>query len=132
MDGVPNERIVKTPGVCGDRARLAGHRVRVLDIVNWDEHQGLTPDEIVSQVPSITLAEVHAALAWYFDHVEEIQTEIREERALVDERAGITFRRSMRSVRIIAKHPDGCRFGFTWTNTFPAVSRLVFATAALT
>jgi hypothetical protein len=57
----------------------------VLDIVNWDEHQGLTPDEIVSQVPSITLAEVHAALAWYFDHVEEIQTEIREERALVNE-----------------------------------------------
>jgi len=79
------DRIVKTSGVCGGRARIAGHRVRVLDIVTWQEHQGLTPDEIVSRIPSITLAEVHAALAYYFDHVEEIQAEMREERALVDE-----------------------------------------------
>jgi uncharacterized protein (DUF433 family) len=85
MDSSTSERIVKTPGVCGGRARVAGHRVRVLDIVTWQEHQGLTPDEIVSHVPSITLADVHAALAYYFDHVEEIQTEMREERALVDE-----------------------------------------------
>ena len=57
----------------------------MLDIVTWHEHQGLTPDEIVSHVPSITLAEVHAALAYYFDHIEEIQAEMRDERALVDE-----------------------------------------------
>ncbi|HEY6390594.1 MAG TPA: DUF433 domain-containing protein [Bryobacteraceae bacterium] len=80
-----SDRIVKTPGICGGRARVAGHRVRVLDIVTWHEHQGLTPDEIASRVPSITLAEVHAALAYYFDHVEEIQAEMREERALADE-----------------------------------------------
>jgi uncharacterized protein (DUF433 family) len=79
-----SERIVKTPGVCGGRARVAGDRVRVLDIVTWQKHQGLTPDEIVSHVPTITLAEVHAALAYYFDHVEEIQAEMREERALAD------------------------------------------------
>ncbi len=85
MDGSTSERIVKTSGICGGRARVAGHRVRVLDIVTWHEHQGLTPDEIVSNVPSITLAEVHAALAYYFDHVEEIQAEMREERALADE-----------------------------------------------
>ena len=80
-----SERIVKAPGVCGGRARVAGHRVRVLDIVTWQEHQGLTPDEIVSHIPTITLAEVHAALAYYFDHVEEIQAEMREERALAEE-----------------------------------------------
>src|SRR5258708_29973164 len=85
MDGSTSERIVKTSGICGGRARVAGHRVRVLDIVTWHEHQGLTPDEIVFQVPSITLADVHAALAWYFEHVEEIQAEMREERAHVDE-----------------------------------------------
>ena len=85
MDSFTSGRIVKTPGVCGGRACLAGHRVRVLDIVTWHEHQRLTADEIVSQVPSITLADVHAALAWYFEHVEEIQAEMREERAIVDE-----------------------------------------------
>src|SRR5260370_17542929 len=85
MGSSTSERIVKTPEICGGRARIAGDRVRVLDIVTWQEHQGLTPDEIVAHVPSITLADVHAALAYYFDHVEEIQAEMREERALVED-----------------------------------------------
>ena len=74
------ERITKVAGVCGGRACITGHRVRVLDVVIWQEQQGLTPDEIVSQIPSITLADVHAALAYYYDHREEIQEEIRAER----------------------------------------------------
>jgi uncharacterized protein (DUF433 family) len=69
------ERISKTPGVCGGKACIAGHRVRVLDIVVWHEHQGMSADEIVSHVPSITLADVHAALAYYYDHLDEIQQE---------------------------------------------------------
>ena len=85
MENSTAERIVRTLGVCGGRARIAGHRVRVLDIVNWHEHRGMTPDEIVSHVPSLTLAEVHAALAYYFDHIEEIQHEMRAERSLVEE-----------------------------------------------
>jgi len=85
MSVVPNDRIVKTPETCGGRARLAGHRVRVQDIVIWSEHLGMTPDEIVSHIPSITLADVHSALAYYFDHVQEIQEEIRADRAYADE-----------------------------------------------
>jgi uncharacterized protein (DUF433 family) len=80
-----DERIVKTPGVCGGKARIAGHRVRVLDIVIWHEHQGMTPDEIVAHIPTITLADVHTALAYYFDHVQEIQEEIRVDRAYSEE-----------------------------------------------
>ena len=79
------EHIMKTPGVCGGRARIAGHRVRVHDIVGWSEQQGMTPDEIVSHVPSITLSDVHYALAYYFDHVEEIRGEMRADRAFVEE-----------------------------------------------
>lgn len=79
------ERIVKTAGTCGGRARIAGHRVRVPDIVIWYEHQGMTPDEIVSHIPSITLADVYSALAYYFDHVPEIQEEIRADRAYAEE-----------------------------------------------
>ena len=33
MSVIPNERIVKTPGTCGGRARIAGDRVRVQDVV---------------------------------------------------------------------------------------------------
>jgi hypothetical protein len=65
----------------------------VLDVVVWHEHQGMTPDEIVSHVPTISLGDVHAALAYYFDHIEEIQEEIRAERALAEE-----FRRDHRSL----------------------------------
>jgi uncharacterized protein (DUF433 family) len=79
------DRITKTPGVCGGMARIAGHRVRVLDIVEWHEHRGMTPDQIVSEVPSLTLADVHAALAYYFDHIDEIREEMRAEQALVEE-----------------------------------------------
>jgi uncharacterized protein (DUF433 family) len=78
------DRISRTPGICGGKACIAGHRVRVLDIVVWHEHRGMTADEIVSHVPGITLADVHAALAYYFDHIEEIQEEMRDERALAD------------------------------------------------
>jgi uncharacterized protein (DUF433 family) len=85
MSVIPNERIVKTPGTCGGRARIAGHRVRVQDVVIWYEYQGMTPDEIVSHIPSITLADVHSALAYYFDHVQEIRDEIRADREFADE-----------------------------------------------
>jgi uncharacterized protein (DUF433 family) len=85
MAAVTKERISKTPDVCGGKACITGHRVRVLDIVEWHEHQGMTPDEIVSEVPSITLADVHAALAYYFDHMDEIREEVRAELALVEE-----------------------------------------------
>jgi uncharacterized protein (DUF433 family) len=78
-------RIAKTPGICGGKACIAGHRVRVLDIVSWHEHRGMTPDEIVSHVPTITLADVHAALSYYFDHIDEIQQEMRSEREVAEE-----------------------------------------------
>ena len=84
METPTGERIAKTPGVCGGRACVAGHRVRVLDVVVWHEHQGMTPDDVVSHVPSLTLADVHAALAYYFDHMAEIQEEMRSERELVE------------------------------------------------
>jgi uncharacterized protein (DUF433 family) len=85
MSTATEHRITRTPDVCGGKACIAGHRVRVLDIVAWHEHQGMTPDEIVSHVPTITLAEVHAALAYYFDHIEEIQQEMGDERAHAEE-----------------------------------------------
>jgi uncharacterized protein (DUF433 family) len=93
MDNSANERIVKTPDVCGGRARIAGHRVRVQDIIIRHEHQGMTPDQIVTDIPTITLADVHTALAYYFDHVQEIQEEMRADRAYAEE-----FRRDHPSV----------------------------------
>jgi uncharacterized protein (DUF433 family) len=65
-------------GVRGERAFIAGHRVRVQDVVLWNE-EGLSADEIVTRVPSITLADVHAALVYYYDHREEVDQQIRSD-----------------------------------------------------
>jgi uncharacterized protein (DUF433 family) len=85
MLAVIKEHIDATPGICGGKPRIAGHRIRVMDIVVCHEQQGMSPDEIVSFYPGVTLADIHAALAYYFDHRDEIQHDIEEERRFVDE-----------------------------------------------
>ena len=82
MESVISEHIEITPGICGGKPRVAGHRIRVLDIVIWHEQMRLSPDEIVSQHPGISLADVFAALAYYHDHLEDIRQQIQEEKAL--------------------------------------------------
>jgi uncharacterized protein (DUF433 family) len=67
-----------TPGVCGGRARIAGHRIRVQDIVLWTE-QGQSPDQIVADFPQLSLGDVYAPLAYYHDHRDEIDGQIRED-----------------------------------------------------
>ena len=84
MSQVMVEHIVKTPGVCGGRACIAGHRIRVLDIVAWHERRGLSVEEIVYQFSGLTLADVHAALAYYFDNRPEIEAEFLQDEQWAD------------------------------------------------
>ncbi len=74
-----------TAGVCGGKPRIAGHRIRVQDIAILYEKLGMSQDEIISRYPSITLADIHAALSYYYDHRDEIEKDIRNEDALVAE-----------------------------------------------
>ncbi len=69
-------RIVLTPGTCGGKARIDGHRIKVADVAIWYERYGMSPDEIVSAYPSLTLSDVHAALAYYYEHRDRIDAEI--------------------------------------------------------
>ena len=71
-----------TPDVCGGRARVAGHRIRVQDVVLWTE-QGQSADQIVAEFPQLSLADVYAALAYYHDRREEIDRQIREDHEFV-------------------------------------------------
>ena len=61
--GVIKPHIEITPGVCGGKPRIAGHRIRVQDIVIMHDRMGKDPYEIVNDYPSITLADVYAALS---------------------------------------------------------------------
>jgi uncharacterized protein (DUF433 family) len=79
------EHIVLTPGTCGGKARIAGTRIRVEDIYIWHVVQGKSPHEIVSEFPQLTLGDVYAAMAYYWDHRDEIQKQITEAQAFVEE-----------------------------------------------
>lgn len=76
--------IVSTPGVLGGKPRIAGHRISVQDVAIWHERMGLSVDEIATD-HELSLAEVYAALAYYFDHREEIDNRIRQGATLIEE-----------------------------------------------
>ena len=75
---IERTHIETTPGVCGGRPRVVGHRIRVQDIVLWTE-EGQSPDEIVARFPQLSLADVYAALTYYHDHRAEIDQQIRDD-----------------------------------------------------
>ncbi len=75
--------IEKTPGICGGKACLKGHRIRVQDIAGMSEVQGKNPDEIADTY-GIPLAKVHVALAYYFENLEEIREEVRQGERIVE------------------------------------------------
>ena len=79
------DHIEITPEVCGGRPRIAGHRITVQNIVLCHERGGMSPDEIASKYPGLTLADVYAALAYYHDHREEICACIEADETFADE-----------------------------------------------
>src|SRR3954469_24355868 len=79
------QHITSTPGVCGGRPCIAGHRIRVQDIYAWHELQGRSPDEIVSSFPQITLADVYAALSYFWDNRDEILSQMKQQDHVVEQ-----------------------------------------------
>lgn len=59
-------------------------RIRIAQIVTDYLAYGWSPDEMCRQHPHLKPAEVHAAMAYYFDHQAEIDAEINEELEQVD------------------------------------------------
>ena len=50
---------------------IEGTGIRVKDVAEAYEHSGYDPDEIVQLYPDLTLGDVHRALAYYFDNIDE-------------------------------------------------------------
>jgi uncharacterized protein (DUF433 family) len=85
---IPDPRhgyIVKTPGCLGGKPRIDGHRISVQHIAIDHEKLGMAPNEICDAYPGLTLAQVHAALAYYYDHLEEIRAEIEAGRKFAED-----------------------------------------------
>jgi uncharacterized protein (DUF433 family) len=67
--------VAKTPGVCGGKARIEGTRIRVNNVV-FLHREGASDDKIREAYPDLTPAQIHAALAYYYDNPEEIDAEL--------------------------------------------------------
>jgi uncharacterized protein (DUF433 family) len=76
----PHPYVVRTPDVCGGAARLDGTRFPVRSVVVYVLQQGLTPEQLSEEWPGISLAAIYDALSYYYDHREEVDRDIDENR----------------------------------------------------
>jgi uncharacterized protein (DUF433 family) len=94
---VSQEHIAIVDGASGPQPRIVGSRIRVSDVAIWHERMGMSAEEIVRQHPTITKADVFAALAYYWDHRDEI------DHLIDDEHAEVEMRRSASPSRLAGK-----------------------------
>ncbi len=59
-------------------ARIAGKRTKVIQIVMDKMANGWNAEEIHAQYPHLSLSEIHAAFAYYYDHQAELDAQIVE------------------------------------------------------
>jgi uncharacterized protein (DUF433 family) len=76
--------IVQDKGICGGQPRIAGTRIKVQYIALEYERLGWSADQICDAHPGLTLAQVHAAMSYYYDHREEIDESIRKDKEFAD------------------------------------------------
>jgi uncharacterized protein (DUF433 family) len=76
--------IESKPGVCGGKPCIAGRRIRVYDVYVYTEIHKMSIDEIVADF-QLTPQEVHAALAYYYEHRDEIDAQMAAEREYAEE-----------------------------------------------
>lgn len=67
------------------RPVVLGTDIKVSQIAFEYERKGMTPDEIVEAHPHLSLASVHAALAFYYDNLEAIHDDWRQADQLIGE-----------------------------------------------
>ncbi|MBE0540516.1 MAG: DUF433 domain-containing protein [Verrucomicrobia bacterium] len=65
------------------RAWIDDTKVKVIEVVLDHLAYGWSADEIHEQHPHLSLAQVHAALTYYYDHQAELEAQIQREAELV-------------------------------------------------
>lgn len=62
---------------------IAGTRLRAIDLVEAKQANGWTPEQLHDQHPELTLGQIYSALAYYWDHQQELDTAIADRRQAV-------------------------------------------------
>ena len=81
---VVDKHIEIDPAIVGGKPHIKGHRITVQNIVIWHERMGRSADEIAGEY-NLSLADIYAALSYYFDHQAEVNGSIRESETLIKE-----------------------------------------------
>src|SRR5438105_5050026 len=68
-------------------AWISGTQVKVIEVALDKLAHGSSPEEIHFQYPHLSLAQIHAALAWYYEHQSELDAEIQRRWQEVNELA---------------------------------------------
>jgi uncharacterized protein (DUF433 family) len=82
MTRIDYRNIEKVPGVCGGQAVIAGSRIRVATILVW-HRQGIGVEEIHTYYPHLRISDIYDALAYAYDHLDEIEADIAEDEAVI-------------------------------------------------
>lgn len=84
--------IERSPEIRKGRPCVTGTGVTVRRIAGW-HNLGLIPEEIAAKIEHLTLAQIHAALAYYHANRDEIDGDLAAEDAAVEEIFPATGRR---------------------------------------
>lgn len=57
---------------------VEGTGIRVKDIAEAYEHSEYSPDEITGLYPDLSLSDIHAALAYYYENIEKFRSTTSE------------------------------------------------------
>jgi uncharacterized protein (DUF433 family) len=80
MSSVTTQHIALMPSdLHGQKPVIAGTRIRVLDVYCWHVEQGKSPQQIVEEFPHITLADVYAAMTYFWDNEEAMREQLARE-----------------------------------------------------
>jgi uncharacterized protein (DUF433 family) len=75
MSRIDFRNIEKVPDRCGGRAIVAGTRIRVSLILGLTR-DGMSVSDIIEAYPHLRPSDVHDALAYAYDHPEEIEMDL--------------------------------------------------------
>ena len=76
--------IDRSPEIRKGRPCIAGTGVTVRRIAGW-HNLGLSPEEIAAKIEHLTLAQIHAALAYYHANRDEVDSDIAADDAAAEE-----------------------------------------------
>lgn len=72
-------------GALGPKAVIAGHSIRVDKLAQWHEELGMSVEQILESYPELSRAKIHAALAYFYEHEEEMRAKIASDEEFVEE-----------------------------------------------